>query len=80
MVLIKGILKQNKFAERRDTMPRKILIVEDLDFQSKLYFIVFSNYADFELFFTSNRVETMDLMDLQKDIELIISDINMPMM
>ncbi len=61
-------------------MPQKILIVEDSSLQSKFYYIVLNDYPKCELFFTANRLETLNLMDLQKDIDLIISDINTPIM
>lgn len=61
-------------------MPQKILIVEDSSLQTKFYYIVLNNYPKCGFFFTANRLETMNLMDLQKDIDLIISDINTPIM
>ena len=70
-----------KGRERKDIMTdRKVLIVEDSYLQSKLYFIILSDYREFKLFFSATGIKTNDLMDLQKDIDLIISDINMPMM
>lgn len=66
--------KENNF------MPQKVLIVEDSKLQSKFYFIILSNYPKCELFFAANRLETLNLFDLQKDIDLIISDIKMPIM
>ena len=61
-------------------MPQKVLIVEDSGLQFKFYCIVLDNYPKCQLFFAANRLETLNLFDLQKDIDLIISDINMPMM
>ena len=59
---------------------QKILIVEDSKLQSKFYFIILNNYPKCELFFTTNRLETLNFFDLQKDLDLIISDVNMPIM
>lgn len=61
-------------------MPQKVLIVEDSGLQSKFYCIILNNYPKCQLFFAANRLETLNLFDLQKDIELIISDINIPIM
>jgi hypothetical protein len=73
-------LKQNLFAERRNTILRKVLIVKNSPFQSKLYGIIFSHNLKGELFFVAKGFEAKDLLDLEKDIDLIISDIKMPMM
>lgn len=80
MIRIKRNPKQNLFTERRDTILRKVLIVKDSPFQSKLYGIIFSHFPECELFFAAKGLEAIELMDLQKDIDLILSDINMPMM
>ena len=66
--------------ERRDTILRKVLIVKDAPFQSKLYGIIFSHYPECELFFAANSLEALELMDLQNDFDLIVSDINIPVM
>jgi CheY-like chemotaxis protein len=66
--------------KKESFMSQKILIVEDSELYSKFYFIILNNYPKCELFFTANRIETLNLFDLQKDMELIISDINMPIM
>ncbi|MGA1841330.1 MAG: hypothetical protein ACMUIU_11955 [bacterium] len=66
--------------KENNLMPQKVLIVEDSKLQSKFYFIILNNYPKCELFFAANRLETLNLFDLQKDIDLIVSDINMPIM
>jgi hypothetical protein len=65
--------------EKKDSILRKILIVKDSPFQSKLYGIIFRHYPKGELFFVSNGLEAKDIPDLGKDIDMIFSDIKMPM-
>ena len=61
-------------------MPKKVLIVEDSALQAKMYRMVFSTYSGCELVFASDGLEAMNQLALERDIELIISDINMPRM
>ena len=61
-------------------MPKKVLIVEDSTLQAKMYRMVFSSYSGCELVFALNGLEAMNQLALEKDIDLIISDINMPKM
>jgi len=61
-------------------MLRKVLIVEDSTLQAKMYRMVFGSYQNCELVFALNGLEAMNQLLLQKDIDLIISDINMPKM
>lgn len=61
-------------------MLRKLLIVRYSNLQSNLYGIIFSHNPECELFFATKGLEDIDLMNLQNDIRLITSNINMPMM
>lgn len=61
-------------------MFRKVLILEYSHLQSKLCNIIFSNYPECELFFALKGLEVMHPMELQEDIDLIVTDINMQMM
>ena len=80
MTRIKRSQTKNLLTERRDTILRKVLIVKDSHLQSKLYGIIFSPYPECELFFAAKGLEAIDIMDMQKDIDLIISDIHIPVM
>ena len=61
-------------------MPRKMLIVEDSTLQHKMYKTVFAPDREIKMVFALNGLEAMDKLALEKDIELIILDINMPKM
>lgn len=61
-------------------MLKKVLIVEDSALQAKMYRMVFSSYQGCELLFAENGLEAMNQLALQGNIDLIISDINMPKM
>ena len=61
-------------------MPKKVLIVEDSTLQAKMYRTVFGAYPGCQQVFALNGLEAMDQLVLEKDIDLIILDINMPKM
>lgn len=61
-------------------MLKKVLIVEDSALQAKMYRTVFSAYNGCDMLFALNGLEAMDRLALEKDIQLIILDINMPKM
>lgn len=61
-------------------MLKKVLIVEDSTLQAKMYRTVFSRYPGCKMVFALNGLEAMDRLVLEKDIDLIILDINMPKM
>ena len=61
-------------------MPKKVLIVEDSALQAKMYRMVFSSYQGCELVFAQDGLEALNQLAMEKDIDLIISDINMPRM
>ena len=61
-------------------MLNKVLIVEDSTLQAKMYKTVFGKYAGCKLIFALNGLEAMDQLVLEKSIDLIILDINMPKM
>jgi len=61
-------------------MLNKVLIVEDSTLQAKMYKTVFGNYAECRMVFALNGLEAMDQLVIEKEIDLIILDINMPKM
>lgn len=61
-------------------MLKKVLIVEDSALQAKMYKTVFGIYPGCQMLFALNGLEAMDKLVLEKGIELIILDINMPKM
>lgn len=61
-------------------MIKKVLIVEDSTLQAKMYRMVFGSYPGCELIYASNGLEAMNKLALEDDIDLVISDINMPKM
>ena len=61
-------------------MLKKVLIVEDSTLQAKMYRTVFRRYPGCQLVFALNGLEAMDQLVLERDINLIILDINLPKM
>lgn len=61
-------------------MLKKVMIVEDSSLQAKMYKTLFNTYPGCQLVFAFNGLEAMDKLVLEKDIDLIILDINMPKM
>jgi two-component system chemotaxis response regulator CheY len=61
-------------------MIKKVLIVEDSNLQAKMYQTVFGAYPECQMIFAGNGLEALDQLALEKGIELIILDINMPKM
>ena len=61
-------------------MLKKVLIVEDSALQAKMYRMVFGSYPGCELIYASNGIEAMNKLAIEGNIDLIISDINMPKM
>ncbi len=61
-------------------MLSKVLIVEDSTLQAKMYKTVFGSYEGCKQVFALNGLEAMDKLVIEKGIELIILDINMPKM
>lgn len=61
-------------------MVKKVLIVEDSNLQAKMYQTVFGADPECRMIFAGNGLEALDRLALEKDIELIILDINMPKM
>ena len=58
---------------------KKVLIVEDSPIQAKMYRLLF-NKNDCELFFAENGNEALQTLTRELNINLIITDINMPEM
>ena len=61
-------------------MLKKVLIVEDSSLQSKMYRQLFRSYPGCQLVFAPDGLEAMAKLAVEKDIDLIILDINMPRM
>ncbi len=61
-------------------MLKKVLIVEDSTLQAKMYRTVFATYPGCQQIFALNGLEAMDQLALEKDVDLIILDVNMPKM
>ncbi|MCM2357084.1 MAG: response regulator [Geobacteraceae bacterium] len=60
-------------------MPKKILIVDDSALIHQMYRLVMTNYQC-EIVDAMNGQEALETLALQKDIDLILLDINMPVM
>lgn len=60
-------------------MPKKILIVDDSALIHQMYRLVLTNYQC-EIVDAMNGQEALEKLALQKDIDLILLDINMPVM
>ncbi len=58
---------------------KKVLIVEDSPIQAKMYRLLF-NKNDCELFFAENGNEALQTLTRELNVDLIITDINMPEM
>ncbi len=67
---------------------KKVLIVEDSDVQAYMYNIIFAKYAKkvenkedkVEVLFAPNGKEAMQIITKNADLDLVITDINMPEM
>lgn len=60
-------------------MLKKILVVDDSSLIHQMYRLVMSRYKC-EIVDAMNGQEALDLLSLQKDVQLILLDINMPVM
>lgn len=60
-------------------MLKKILVVDDSSLIHQMYRLVMSRYKC-EIVDAMNGQEALDLLALQKDVQLILLDINMPVM
>jgi two-component system chemotaxis response regulator CheY len=60
-------------------MQKKILVVDDSALIHQMYRLVLSRYK-FEIMDAMNGLEAFDLLALHSDVELILLDINMPVM
>lgn len=61
-------------------MLKKVLIVDDSELIRNMYKIMFKKYKDCDLLTAMNGQEALDLLVAEKQIDLIILDINMPIM
>ena len=62
----------------RDT--RKVLVVEDSEFVHQIYRVAFRRLGPFELVHATNGLEGLRALDAHPDVDLILLDINMPIM
>ena len=60
-------------------MLKKILVVDDSSLIHQMYRLVMSRYKC-EIVDAMNGQEALDLLSMQKDVQLILLDINMPVM
>jgi two-component system chemotaxis response regulator CheY len=60
-------------------MLKKILVVDDSSLIHQMYRLIMSRYKC-EIVDAMNGQEALDLLSLQKDVQLILLDINMPVM
>ena len=63
----------------KNTIPMKVLIVEDSTVQAEMYRLVFAKRRA-ELFFAANGREAVATLAREPNFDLIVSDINMPEM
>lgn len=58
---------------------KKVLIVEDSEMQAQMYKIIFAKYKS-EIIFAENGTQALELLKQHPDVQLVISDIEMPKM
>jgi len=61
-------------------MLRKVLIVDDSTLIHQMYKLVFMRYKDCQLVSAMNGLEALDKLSQEDGIELVLLDINMPVM
>ena len=61
-------------------MPKKVMVVDDSDMIQSMYRLVLRKYRGCQIVFANNGREALDMLAAQDDIELIILDIDMPVM
>ncbi len=59
---------------------RKILIIDDSQLIHQMFRLVFMRYKDCTLLSAMNGLEALDTLARERDIDLILLDINMPVM
>src|SRR3990172_692919 len=70
----------SKEARRRETMLRKILAVDDSALIHQMYKLFLSRYKNCKLVSAMNGLEALDKLAQEEGIDLILLDINMPVM
>ena len=60
--------------------PKKVLVVDDSDLIHNMYRLMFKKYPNCVQLRAANGKEALDKLTLEKDIDLILLDINMPVM
>jgi two-component system chemotaxis response regulator CheY len=61
-------------------MPRRVLAVDDSTVSLQMYRLFVSRYRNCELVSATNGLEALDRLAQEKEIDLILLDINMPVM
>ena len=61
-------------------MLKKVLIVDDSALIHQMYKLVFMRYKDYELVSAMNGAEGLDKLSQEEGINLVLLDINMPVM
>ena len=59
---------------------RKILVVDDSQLIHSMYKLVLNRYKNCKILDAMNGLEALDILSREKDINLILLDINMPVM
>src|SRR5437870_8496675 len=60
--------------------PKKVLVVDDSELVHKMHTVVLQKYRGCEILHAYNGVEALQLLHANPDVELILLDINMPVM
>lgn len=60
--------------------PRNVLIVDDSQLIHQMYRLIFLRYKDCVFFDAMNGLEALEILSREKGVELILLDINMPIM
>jgi two-component system, chemotaxis family, chemotaxis protein CheY len=60
--------------------PKKVLVVDDSELVHKMHVLTFRQYPGCELFHAYQGVEAFDILNAHPDVDLILLDVNMPVM
>jgi CheY-like chemotaxis protein len=61
-------------------MLRKILIVDDSALMQQMYRLALARYAEARLFSALNGAEALEVLAREADVDLVLLDLNMPIM
>jgi chemotaxis family two-component system sensor histidine kinase/response regulator PixL len=60
--------------------PKKVLVVDDSEFVHKMHAVVLQKYRGCEILHAYNGVDALQQLHKHPDVELILLDVNMPVM